>query len=72
MGGGGERHGKSPKANPSYSDGRLFTTSISGILSAWEADSGKLLWRKIRESVLGNRMPIGGRPIPLSPRGPDH
>ena len=47
MGGGGERHGKSPKANPAYSDGRLFTTSITGILSAWDADSGKLLWRKI-------------------------
>ena len=30
-----------------YSDGRLFTTSITGILSAWDADSGKLLWRKI-------------------------
>lgn len=47
MGGGGERHGKGPKANPSYSDGRLFTTSISGMLSAWDADSGKLLWRKV-------------------------
>jgi outer membrane protein assembly factor BamB len=47
IGGGGERHGKSPKANPSYSDGRLFTTSISGILSAWDAESGKLLWRKV-------------------------
>ena len=47
MGGGGERHGKGPKDNPSYSDGRLFTTSISGILSAWDADSGKLLWRKV-------------------------
>jgi outer membrane protein assembly factor BamB len=47
MGGGGERHGKSPKANPSYSDGRLFTTSISGILSAWDAVTGKLLWRKV-------------------------
>jgi len=47
IGGGGERHGKNPKANPSYSDGRLFTTSISGILTAWEAKSGKLLWRKV-------------------------
>ncbi|MBT3635559.1 MAG: PQQ-binding-like beta-propeller repeat protein [Opitutae bacterium] len=47
MGGGGERHGKSPKANPSYSEGRLFTTSISGILTAWDAESGKLLWRKV-------------------------
>ena len=47
IGGGGERHGKGPKANPFYSEGRLFTTSISGILSAWDADSGKLLWRKV-------------------------
>ena len=47
IGGGGERHGKSPKANPSYSDGRLFTTSISGILTAWDVESGKLLWRKV-------------------------
>ena len=47
IGGGGERHGKSPKANPAYSDGRLFTTSISGMLSAWDTDSGKLLWRKV-------------------------
>ena len=47
IGGGGESHGKGPKANPFYSDGRLFTTSISGMLSAWDADSGKLLWRKV-------------------------
>lgn len=34
IGGGGERHGKGPKANPCYSAGLFFTTSISGILTA--------------------------------------
>lgn len=46
MGGGGERHGKGPKSSPAISDGRLFTLSIAGILSAWDAASGELLWRR--------------------------
>lgn len=45
MGGGGERHGKGPKGCPVYADGRVFTMSITGVLSAWNADSGDLLWR---------------------------
>ncbi len=27
-------------------DGRLFTLSIAGILTAWDAASGELLWRR--------------------------
>jgi len=46
MGGGGEKHGKGPKSNPTYADGRLFVMSITGTLSSWDAASGKLLWRK--------------------------
>jgi outer membrane protein assembly factor BamB len=46
MGGGGERHGKGPKSSPAVADGRLFTLSITGVLSAWNADSGDLLWRR--------------------------
>ena len=45
MGGGGERHGKGPKSSPLFADGRIFTFSITGVLSAWDADSGDLLWR---------------------------
>ena len=45
IGGGGERHGKGPKSCPALADGRLFTLSIAGLLSAWDADSGDLLWR---------------------------
>ena len=42
----GERHGNGPLSNPTYADGRLFTFSVTGILSAWDAQSGKLLWRR--------------------------
>ena len=43
IGGGGERHGKGPKSCPVLADGRLFTLSISGILTAWDSASGKQL-----------------------------
>jgi outer membrane protein assembly factor BamB len=37
-------HGKGPKATPVVADGRLFTLGISGILSGWDVERGKLLW----------------------------
>jgi len=40
------RHGKGPKSTPLYYDGRLYTFGISGILSAFDAASGKVEWRK--------------------------
>lgn len=43
--GGGEFHGKGPKSSPVYADGRIFTLTITGDLIAWDADSGKQLWR---------------------------
>lgn len=42
----GERHGNGPLSNPTLAGGRLFTLSVTGILSAWAADSGNLLWRR--------------------------
>ena len=53
MGMGGERHGKGPKASPLLDDGRVFTMSITGHLSAWDAGSGKLLWRRNYDSEFG-------------------
>lgn len=44
IGGGGERHGKGPKSCPALADGRVFTLSISGLLSAWDAETGERLW----------------------------
>jgi outer membrane protein assembly factor BamB len=46
IGGGAERHGKGPKSSPALADGRLFTMSITGLLSAWDTASGERLWRR--------------------------
>jgi outer membrane protein assembly factor BamB len=40
------RHGKGPKSTPLYYDGRLYTFGISGTLSAFDAATGKVEWRK--------------------------
>jgi outer membrane protein assembly factor BamB len=37
---------KGPNATPLVADGRLFTFGVSGIFVAWEAASGRELWRK--------------------------
>ncbi len=39
-------HGKWPKSTPAVHQGRLCTLGISGILSCFDAATGKLLWRK--------------------------
>ena len=39
-------HGPGPKATPDIAAGRIFTLGISGILSAWDAGDGSLLWRR--------------------------
>ncbi len=39
-------HGPGPKSTPSIADGRVFTFGISGIFSAHDLNTGKLLWRK--------------------------
>jgi outer membrane protein assembly factor BamB len=38
-------HGAGPKATPAFSDGKLFTLGISGIVAAFDALNGKMLWR---------------------------
>lgn len=40
------RHGKGPKSTPLVYQGRLYTFGISGILSSFDAATGKLEWRK--------------------------
>jgi outer membrane protein assembly factor BamB len=38
-------HGPGPKSTPAVADGRVFTFGISGILSAHDLATGKVLWR---------------------------
>jgi outer membrane protein assembly factor BamB len=38
-------HGAGPKATPLYYEGTLFTLGISGIVTAFDAATGKILWR---------------------------
>ena len=38
-------HGPGPKSTPVIADGRVFTLGISGILSAHDVTTGKVLWR---------------------------
>ena len=40
------RMSKGPNATPLVSGGRLFTLGTTGILTAWDAASGKQLWRQ--------------------------
>jgi outer membrane protein assembly factor BamB len=40
------RHNKGPKATPTVAAGRVFALGIDGSLSAWDAATGRVLWRK--------------------------
>jgi outer membrane protein assembly factor BamB len=40
------RHGPGPKSTPAFANGRLFTLGMSGIVTAFDATSGKRVWQK--------------------------
>jgi outer membrane protein assembly factor BamB len=44
-------HGQGPKATPLFHDGKLFTLGISGIVSGFDATTGKRLWQTAPPSV---------------------
>lgn len=54
VGGGGEWHGKGPKSSPILSENRVFTFSINGVLSAWSAEDGKILWQRDYSDSFGD------------------
>lgn len=39
-------HGKGPKSTPAVANGRVYTLGIAGLLSAHDAKTGRLVWRK--------------------------
>ncbi len=40
------RHGAGPKSTPAFAEGRLFTLGMSGIVTAFDAETGRQLWQK--------------------------
>lgn len=57
---GGEKHGLGPKSTPTIADGRVFTLSITGVLSAWSADDGSPLWKRDFKEHLEESHPYWG------------
>jgi outer membrane protein assembly factor BamB len=63
-------HGKGPKSTPLVADGKVFTLGIGGILSAHDAASGRVLWRKEFAGQFSAGAPIyGAAQSPLFDRG---
>jgi outer membrane protein assembly factor BamB len=40
------RHGAGPKSTPAFANGRLYSIGMTGIVTAFDAASGKQLWQK--------------------------
>jgi outer membrane protein assembly factor BamB len=41
-----QAHGPGPKSTPAFANGRLYTLGMGGIVTAFDAASGKQLWQK--------------------------
>jgi len=64
------RHGKGPKSTPVLQGGTLFTLGIGGILSAYDAGSGRLRWRREFASEYPKTSPLYGAAMsPIVERG---
>jgi len=53
-------HGEGPFSTPALADGRLFTLGITNVLSAWDAETGALLWRRDYSSEFESNFPFFG------------
>lgn len=61
---------KGPFATPLVRDGRVFTLGVTAVFSAWDAASGKLLWRKdYSKSVDTSKMFTGTAASPVYEAG---
>ena len=40
-----QQHGPGPKSTPTYADGRLFTLGMTGVVLAFDAREGRVLWQ---------------------------
>jgi outer membrane protein assembly factor BamB len=67
---GAASYGSGPRSTPVVSDGRLFTLGIGGVLSAFDAAQGRLLWQKDFAGRFPSAAPPFGTSMsPLMARG---
>jgi len=59
------KHGAGPKSTPVYAGGKLYTLGISGIVSSFDAETGKVRWRKDFASQFKQTSPSFG--VAMSP-----
>lgn len=59
-------HGKGPKSTPLVDRGRVFTLGIAGTVSAHDATSGKVLWRKTLAGPLAGQPAFGAATSPIA------
>jgi outer membrane protein assembly factor BamB len=73
-------HGPGPKSTPLYSNGKVYTFGLGGILSCFDAETGKVVWRKefvpqykTGSPVFGTAMsPVFDRGMLIAHVGGDH
>lgn len=54
---------KGPKATPVYHDGGLYTVGVTGVISAYDAATGRLRWRKEPKGGMKEAYPVFGMAI---------
>jgi len=52
MNSGAAQHGPGPKSTPAYSDGKVFSIGMTGIVTAFEAANGRIIWQKPGTGVM--------------------
>jgi len=45
------KHGTGPKSTPTFADGRLYTLGMTGVVTAFDAATGKQLWQTPKPAV---------------------
>jgi len=62
-------HGKGPKSTPLLVGGRLYTLGITGVLSAFDAATGKVAWRHAFDKEFGPPPDFGTAMSPIFDNG---
>ena len=63
-------HGKGPKSTPVLHEGKLYTLGIAGVLSCYDAATGKLRWRREFSKTTKVTSPLYGTAMsPIVDRG---